>query len=68
MTYIPVEDLLEKVGSMYKLVIMASRRADELSNGGQRLVDINPKANISTIVLEEIKEGKVSYQLPKESK
>ena len=62
MAYIPVEDLLDKVASRYKLVILAARRAEELNNGGQRLVDINPKVKISTIALEEIREGKVTYK------
>ncbi len=62
MSYIPVEDLLAKIESRYKLVVVASRRAGELNNGGQRLVDISPRAKISTIALEEIREGKVTYK------
>ena len=68
MSYIPVEDLLDKVDSRYKLVILASRRAGELNNGGQRLIDISPKAKISTIALEEIREGRITYKEAKESK
>lgn len=68
MSYIPVEDLLDKVDSRYKLVILASRRAGELNNGGQRLIDISPKAKISTIALEEIREGRITYKEEKESK
>ena len=67
-SHIPVEDLLDKVGSLYKLVVLASRRAGELNQGGQRLVDINPKTKISTIALEEIREGKVTYKEGKEKK
>ena len=62
MSYIPMEDLLERVGSRYKLVILASRRAMELNGGGQRLVDLSPMAKISTVALEEIKEGKIAYK------
>ena len=68
MSYILVEDLLDKVDSRYKLVILASRRAGELNNGGQRLIDISPKAKISTIALEEIREGRITYKEAKESK
>lgn len=68
MLYIPVEDLLDKVDSRYKLVILASRRAGELNNGGQRLIDISPKTKISTIALEEIREGRITYKEAKESK
>jgi len=62
MSYIPVEDLLKKVDSMYKLVILASRRTMELNNGGQKLVDSSPKVKMSTIALEEIREGKIGYK------
>lgn len=62
MTYIPMEDLLKKVGSMYKLVILASRRVMELNAGGQKLVDSSPKAKASSIALEEIRRGKISYK------
>ncbi len=68
MPYILVEDLLDKVDSRYKLVILSSRRAGELNNGGQRLIDINPKTKISTIALEEIREGRISYKKAKEGK
>ncbi len=68
MSYIPIEDLLEKVGSMYKLVILASRRAGELNDGGQKLVDISPKVKISIVALEEIRKGKVAYKAAEEDK
>lgn len=66
--YIPVEDLLDKVDSMYKLVILASRRAGELNDGGQKLIDISPRAKLSTVALEEIRKGKITYKETKESK
>jgi DNA-directed RNA polymerase omega subunit len=60
MSYIPLEDLLGKVDSLYKLVLLASRRAIEISESGQKLVDISPKVKPSTVALEEIKEGRLS--------
>lgn len=63
MSYIPLEDLLGKAESIYKLVLLAARRAIEISDTGQRLVDISPKVKASTVALEEIKEGKVSYKI-----
>ncbi|MDD5680889.1 MAG: DNA-directed RNA polymerase subunit omega [Candidatus Omnitrophica bacterium] len=63
MSYIPIEDLLGKGESIYKLVLLAARRAIEVSDTGQRLVDISPKVKASTVALEEIKEGKVSYKI-----
>ena len=70
MPYIPMEDLLKQIDSRYKLVILASRRAVELSlsGSGQRLVDINPRAKVSTIALEEIREGKIGYKRVESSK
>ena len=62
MTYISMEELLHHIDSRYKLVIIASRRAIELNEGGQRLVDLSPKTKASTIALEEIREGKIAYK------
>lgn len=66
--YIPTEALLKQVGSVYKLVILAARRAIELNNGGHKLVDMGPKAKASTVALEEIKEGKIGYKKSKADK
>lgn len=63
MSYIPIEQLMNKMGSIYKLVLLASWRAIEISAGGQKLVDISPRVKASTVALEEIKEGKVFYRI-----
>jgi DNA-directed RNA polymerase omega subunit len=68
MSYIPIEELLGKGDSIYKLVLLASRRAIEISETGQRLVNISPKVKASTVALEEIKEGKVSYRVIEDGK
>lgn len=57
--YVPIEPLLEKMGSIYKLVILAARRALELNEGAPRLVETDPKRKPGTIALEEIAAGKV---------
>ena len=62
MAYIPVEDLLDKIESRYKLVVLASRRAEELNSGGQRLVDMSPKEKVSNVALEEIRTGMIAYK------
>ncbi|MBI4355509.1 MAG: DNA-directed RNA polymerase subunit omega [Candidatus Omnitrophica bacterium] len=60
---IPLEELLQQGGSLYKLVLLASKRALELSEGAPRLVDLkHPK--VSTVALQEIREGKVAYVIP----
>lgn len=54
-----IEDLLDKTdNSIYKLVILASKRALELNEGSPRLVETDNK-KISSVALEEIKEGKI---------
>ncbi len=61
-----MEKLLEKTsGSLYKLVILAARRALELSDGSPKLVDAGPKEKPGTIVLREIAAGKVRMKLVK---
>ncbi len=63
MSYIPIEELLNKSGSLYKLVLLAAQRAIEISETGQKLVNISPRAKASTAALEEIREGRVSYKI-----
>ena len=68
MSYIPMEKLLkEKQGSIYKLVVLASRRALELGSGSQKLVDMPANAKLTSIALEEIMQDKVSYKLNKKT-
>lgn len=56
---VSVENLLDKTeNSIYKLVILASKRALELNDGSPQLVETDSK-KISAVALEEIKEGKI---------
>lgn len=64
MAYAPLEDLLKNSESIYKLVIMASKRALELSEGRPRLVE-SFSDKPATIALEEIAQGKVTYKIKK---
>ena len=57
---ITIEELYDKTGSLYKLVILASKRAVELNNAAAQLTEYE-KDNISEKTLREIIEGKVSY-------
>lgn len=63
--YVPLEDLLKQGGSLYKLVLVASKRALELAEGAPKLVAMDA-AKVSTIALEEIRQGKVRYYAPEE--
>ena len=62
MQAIPIDKLLNRTHSIYKLVTLAALRAIELSEGAAKLVDIAPDAKVSAIVLQEILEGKISYK------
>jgi len=59
---------LEKGMSKYKMVILAARRALELSEGAPRLVEADPKSKPAIVSIQEIAEGKVSYRLKKQPK
>jgi DNA-directed RNA polymerase omega subunit len=61
-----IQDILDKSNnSVYKLVIMASRRALEIAEGQPRLVNIDASVKPSTAALVEIAAGKVQYKQPK---
>ena len=60
--YVPREELLQHHDSLYKLVLLASKRALELSEGAPPLVETDKKQP-ANIALEEIRQGKVSYRL-----
>lgn len=54
-------DLLQRVGSTYKLVILAVLRAKEIAEGAVPLVGADHK-KVTSIALEEIHQGKVFYK------
>jgi DNA-directed RNA polymerase omega subunit len=64
MYYTELEKLVDKTGgSVYKLVVLASKRALELSEGQARLIgDISSSAKPSTIALKEIEQGKLTIK------
>jgi DNA-directed RNA polymerase omega subunit len=65
MSYIPIQDLLNKTNnSMYKLVVLASRRATELNAGAPKLVEYDQE-KVTSIALEEIAQGKIKLQVGK---
>lgn len=66
MAYVPLEKLLDKSdGSIYKLVILASKRALEIAEGQPRLTEAGLALKPSTIALHEIAEGKVRCKVLK---
>ena len=60
MAYVALEKLLEKsCDSVYKLVILASKRALEIAEGQPKLVEAASTVKPSTVALWEISAGKV---------
>ncbi len=66
MGYFPIEDLLKHTNeSVYKLVILAAKRAQELGTGSGKLVDADTNTKLTTLALKEIQENKIGFKLPK---
>ena len=57
----PIEELLKRCGSIYRLVILAAKRAKEVAEGSPPLVEIQQR-KVTSIALEEILQGKVLYK------
>ena len=69
MEYIAVEQLLDKsYESVYKLVILASKRALEIAEGQPKLVNVDATLKPSTVALYEIAAGRVRAQKTKGEK
>ena len=62
MITIPIEELLRGNGSVYKSVVLAAKRATEISQGLPPLVKIS-STKPSTVALEEIRRGLVTYKV-----
>ena len=62
---IPLEGLLKTEESHYKLVLLAARRANELSKGNPPLIVTKTKKP-GIVALEEIAKGKVRLEESKE--
>lgn len=63
MSYQPLEKLLPKAGhSIYRLVLMAAKRATELADGAGKLIDFPSSEKTTTIALEEVAAGKVELK------
>ncbi len=61
MAYVPLEKMIDKNPSLYKLVLLAAERANQLNQGSKPLVESASK-KMSTIALREIYEGKVKFE------
>ena len=61
-----IDKLLDKIHSIYKLVILASRRTIELADGAQKLVDAPADFKPANIAMKEIMEDKITYKIREE--
>ena len=61
MAQVPIEALLKRCGSIYRLVILAAKRAKELSEGSPPLVETRHR-KATSVALDEILQGKVLYK------
>jgi DNA-directed RNA polymerase subunit omega len=63
----PVERIFKGTNSIFKITILAARRAVELNNGAKKLIETNTSKS-STIALEEIAADKVKYKIKEQQK
>lgn len=59
--------VLKEGDSKYTLVLLAAKRAREIINGSEPLIETDSSKPV-TIAIEEILEGKVSYKDTKETR
>ena len=63
MIKIPMEDLLKKTNSTFKLVNLAARRTVELNEGYKAKIEVAPDTKNCAIALTEIADGKIEFTL-----
>ena len=61
MAHVPIEELLKRCSSIYRLVILAAKRAKEVAEGSPPLVETGYR-KVTSVALEEILQGKVLYK------
>ncbi len=57
----PIIDLLDKSGDRYSLVVIASKRAREIIDGDEPLVNIKSTKPV-TIAVNEVNKGKLTFE------
>ena len=59
-----LDSLVKKVDSKYTLVVLAAKRAREIMDGQQPLIECRSNKPV-TIALEEVAQGKITYERTK---
>ena len=60
-----LESLMTKVDSKYTLVTLAAKRARQLTDGDEPLVDVDT-TKVVAIAMEGIDQGKITYEAPRD--
>ena len=60
---VDLQKVLDKVGSLYKLVVLTAMRAVELSDGATNLTGDKPENKTINAALKEILEGRIEYKV-----
>jgi DNA-directed RNA polymerase subunit omega len=61
MIYPSIRSLLEKVDNKYSLVVIAAKRARQLVEGDEPIIDVDSN-NPVTIAINEIEEKKIDFK------
>ena len=62
MARVTVEDAVEQVGNRFDLILVASRRARQLANGGQEALVDEENDKPTVVALREIEKGLVTNE------
>ncbi|MFI4911002.1 MAG: DNA-directed RNA polymerase subunit omega [Sedimentisphaeraceae bacterium JB056] len=60
------ENLMDKVGGSFKLSVLIQKRMKEIMNGSRPLIEDTKNKTLMEIVVQEILEDKISYELPED--
>jgi DNA-directed RNA polymerase subunit omega len=60
------EELMNKVGGSFKLSVLIQKRMKEIMNGSRALIEDTKNKTLMEIVVQEILEDKITYELPEE--
>ena len=63
MKVVPVDDLIKQIGSIFKLVILASKRTAELNDGYKPKMEVEKSEKLASVALGEIAAGKIEYTI-----
>ena len=57
-----IDKLVKSTDSVFKLAVLAAKRAQELSRGSNKLVEASLTTKCTTIALQEIVQNKITYK------